>query len=642
MKKNVCRTAVSVSPLIVAALAALSSVPGCVEEPPPFDPRAAQAFELHGDDEVREGPKFVLPTEPVTPYIPGVTPETPLNQYRRMEVLKGPAIRLTLQQAVHRAMVNNEEVRVASFDTAIDQTRILEAEANFDPTLIADMSFQRVDKSTPGSEVALLAANANPNTTDAAKAFPTDVISRTQEQALSISDIGFKDNLPAGGTIQLTEQVSSTWTNPPSGLLQQYYQNDILLQLTQPLLQNFGVEVNRARITIAQNNSRISMLDFRNTVEKTVLSIEQTYWQLVQAQRDVVATRQLLQSYGVLRDKLYHRYRQGADVTESQLGQVNAETSNREGQLIQLEYKVATLSASLKQLMNDPAYPVSGAAIIEAVDDGTEMPMHFNLDDQIETGMQNRYELGQQQVRVASAEVAVMVAKNNLLPSLNLQLNADVDGLGRDINNAFSAQGQFNRLGYTGGFQFSFPLGNRAAGAIWQRSLLQRMQAIHSYVGLVNQIALDVRNASLSVDESWFFLTKARDARLQYELTLKDLQKLEDKGDQPYTFDSLFVELQIRQSLLASQLSEHQALNDYNYAIATLEKAKGTILRFDNVIMEQEQLPFGMNVKGNPVPRQLWEGTLRPTPETPVMPVVTPPAGQPYQLPGGPVPATQP
>jgi hypothetical protein len=114
-----------------------------------------------------------------------------------MNALKGPAIKLTLQQVVHRAIINNEEIRVASFDTAIDQTRILEAEANFDPTLIADTSFQRIDKMTAGTEAAVVSPNVNVNTNNATNAFH-DIIVRYDQEALSVSDIGIKQNLPAG------------------------------------------------------------------------------------------------------------------------------------------------------------------------------------------------------------------------------------------------------------------------------------------------------------------------------------------------------------------------------------------------------------------------------------------------------------
>jgi outer membrane protein TolC len=270
------------------------------------------------------------------------------------------------------------------------------------------------------------------------------------------------------------------------------------------------------------------------------------------------------------------------------------------------------------------------------MDEGTEDPIHFNLDDQYETALENRYELGQQQARIDSAEISVDVARNNLLPSLTAQIQATVDGLGKQINQAFSKEGDFNHWGYQAGLQFSYPLGNRAAAAIWQRSLLQRMQAIASYAGLVNQIALDVKTAARQVDSTWVRLGKARDSRFQYQKVLERLHEQVQSGDQTLTFDFVFNLLQDQQQLFQAQQTEHLALNDYNFAIATLEKNKGTILRYNNVIMEQEQLPFDMSVRGGEQARELLLGIPHDGTEKPIMPVLPPPV-----LPK-PEPATQP
>jgi outer membrane protein TolC len=592
MKKCLSCAAVSVTSSLLAGLA-LSGISGCVSDPLPFDPRSAQAWELRTDTEIKAPALYPLPTTGETPYIPGETPESPTARFQRTNVPEGPPVRMPLQEVVHRAILNNMEIRVASYDTAIDQTRILEAEANFDPTVFSDINEQRIDKMTPGS----LGNVVNPKTNQ----ITTRVVNFDQEQ-LYTSDIGIRQNLPAGGKIEFKQEIDNVWSSPPRGLLSSFYQNDLSLTLTQPLLQNFGVAVNRARITIAENNARVSLLDFRKTVETTVLKIEQVYWQLVQANRDVATIEKLISSSEDLRAKLYRR--RGNDVNNIQIEQVNAENSGREYTLIQLQSHVEDLSDELKQLMNDPDYPVSGGAIITPSEEGTEMQMRFNLDDQIETAMQNRYELGQQQVRIDSAEIAVDVARNNRLPSLTAQLQATVDGLGRNLNNALDKEGDFNHLGYQAGLQFTFPLGNRAAAAIWQRSLLQRMQAIVSYAGLVNQIALDVTTASRQVDTTWFRLGKARDSRLHYEKLVAD-QTIQDRsGDVPFTSDSVFVRLQNQNFLATAEQTEHQALNDYNYAIANLEYVKGTLLRYNNVMIEQEQLPFDMQAKGNPTVRQ--------------------------------------
>ena len=592
MKKSLCRSAVSVSPWMLAGVT-LAALSGCVQDPPPFDPRMARAWELRTDTEVKPRPLYPLPTTAESPYEPGQTQDMSSVRRQSLAIPEGPPVRMSLQEVMHRAIVNNMEIRVASYDTAIDQTRILEAEANFDPTVFSDINFQRIDKGTPGSLGNVIDHKTN--------TLITRVINFDEEQ-LFTSDVGLRQNLPAGGKAELKQEVDNTWSNPPRGLLPSFYQNDLTFTLTQPLLQNFGIAVNRARITIAQNNSRVSLLDFRKTVEDTVLKIEQVYWQQVQAERDVETVKKEIAMSQTLYKVLHDRAVQ--DVTNSQLEEINGRIASREVTLIQLVNHVADLSDQLKQLMNDPDYPVSGAAIITPTDDGTEAALHFNLDDQIETAMENRYELGQQQVRIDSAEIAVDVARNNRLPSLNAQLQATVDGLGAQVNEAFSKEGDFNHWGYQAGLQFQYPLGDRAAAAIWQRSLLQRMQAIASYAGLENQVAEDVAVAARAVQADWARLNKARESRLQFEHLLADLAVQDKSGDAKFTFETVDIRLNNQEELAQAEQAEHQALNDYNFAIATLEKSKGTILRYDNVIMEQEQLPFDMAVKGDPVLKQ--------------------------------------
>ena len=81
------------------------------------------------------------------------------------------------------------------------------------------------------------------------------------------------------------------------------------------------------------------------------------------------------------------------------------------------------------------------------------------------------------------------------------------------------------------------------------------------------------------------------------EKTLADLQRQQDAGDLPFTSESVQLRLDYQERLAQAEQDEHQAMYDYSFAIATLEKAKGTILRYNNVVMEEEQMPL-MGVNG--------------------------------------------
>jgi outer membrane protein len=602
MNKRSRKVAVSLRLLALAAGAGLASIvlTGCAQDPAPFDPREAQTWERSTDSEVKLRTLRPLPTTVEAPYLnaPGDTAgaTTLPAEYGRetLNVPEGPPVPMSLQEVIHRTVVNNLDIRVASYDTAIDQTRVLEAEANFDPSVFADASVEHIDKDTPGVDSAIPGKTAGFNSTNA-NVFQ-GILTRLDQETISTVDVGLRQNLPTGGKIELKQTWTNSYFDPARGLLNPYYQNDLTMQLTQPLLQNFGIAVNRARITIAVNNQRISLLDFRKTLEETVLKVEQTYWQLVQAERDYQTVKNLISASEETAHILIQRG--GTDVTAIPIQNALSQTDSRKLALIQLQGHIADLSDTLKQLMNDPQYPISSSGIITPLDRGTEEPLHFNLDDQIETAMENRYELGQQQVRVDSSEIAVDVARNNLLPQLNALVTGGVDGLGSNLGNSMQSEGQFNRLGYSVGLQFVFPLGNRAANAVWQRSLLQRLQAIVSYGALVKTVTLDVKTAARAVDYAWFRLREAKKASLSAEDLVSKDRKHRNAGDVPISADSVFEELEYQQQLASAEQAEHQANNDYNYAIANLEKAKGTLLRYNNVLMEQDLMPSGAELTG--------------------------------------------
>ena len=69
-----------------------------------------------------------------------------------------------------------------------------------------------------------------------------------------------------------------------------------------------------------------------------------------------------------------------------------------------------------------------------------EEPIRFDLEDQIDTALENRFELGQQQLRVDSASVAALVGKNNLLPRLDAVGSISFGGLRQDFGDTTSDQ----------------------------------------------------------------------------------------------------------------------------------------------------------------------------------------------------------
>jgi outer membrane protein TolC len=485
-------------------------------------------------------------------------------------------VRMPISEIMQRAAANNSEVRVAGYEPAINETKIVEDEAHYDPIFFSNVRYDKQFDRTPGTVI------PDPNN-------PTTNITITvEDNNIYTAEVGVKQYLPSGGQISLSQQMTSSYYNPVRYVLNNYFDQQLKLQLTQPLLRQFGYEVNWARITIARNDQRISLLDFRKSLEDNTNELEKDYWQLYEAQQEVEVQEALLEQTRELANLLWEQSIIGGKATHVEASQGVAAVYQREQLLVRAKAHAQDLSDDIKRRMGDPEFPVAGPIVILPADLPVEESVHFDLQDQIDTAMLNRLELGQQQIRINSSEVAKQVAFNGLYPKLDFVASAAVQGLSHDFSTAFSDQLSKGHGIYSAGLQLEIPLGNREGWAIYRRAQLQRMQAIEAYRNLMNQIDEDVTTAVREVDTTWGELRAARQARFRQQDVLDGLNQRRLSGVQ--RLDPEFIQLSLDQQerLAESRRQEATAVSNYNIALARLEKAKGTILRYNNIIMKEE------------------------------------------------------
>ena len=96
----------------------------------------------------------------------------------------------------------------------------------------------------------------------------------------------FKQQIVTGGDYELrfisrgTKRRRSI-SGPTRRLANPRYQGTLQLTFTQPLLRNFGIEVNTALIRQAQNTEEIARQQLLQTILNTVFAVQQGYWELV-------------------------------------------------------------------------------------------------------------------------------------------------------------------------------------------------------------------------------------------------------------------------------------------------------------------------------------------------------------------------
>jgi len=558
----------------VAMAAAMVVIGGCSSSNEgQFDPRSMGDLNRQASKEYTHDPLKPLPTTLRSQFLPDQRgkPETPPEPPVKTPLVPaGETVRLSLREVEQRAVANNLNVRVSGYNPAIDESRVTEAEARFDPEAFV-------------------------NTTFTANRPAVTQITGPGYDALQLQG-GLRQLLPSGGQMEVS--VSPTRYNflDPDGVNQgqvphasgdnTLWSTQVQAQLTQPLLQNFGYEVNQARIVINRLNQRITLLEFRKDLEDMVKNTEETYWRLAQAQRNQQILEELLQRTLDTSDIVSRRF--GQDVTLEQISNSVSRVESTRADLIRARQRVRDLSDQLKGLMNDPEFPTAGNQLILTADQPLQQLVTFDLNDTINTALLNRFDIAEQQLKVDSASVALQVAKNNELPQLNFVGSIGEAGnapdFGSSVNEMFQGQSGLN---WSAGLQFVQKLGNREARAITRRSQLQRMQAITQYQATIETATLEAKVAQREVESSWQAIGQSRSARFAAAKALDVINTLE-KGGEPLRPDFIERKLTRQQELAQAEQTEADAIASYNIAIADLEKKKGTLLRYNNIVMDKK------------------------------------------------------
>src|SRR3954468_11777447 len=121
-----------------------------------------------------------------------------------------PVVRLTLQEVIQRTVANNKDVAVAGYEPAIDETRVVEAEARFDPTFFANVTYNESKNIEPSSSF-----------------IPQDPFNAQTFTTLS-EQVGVRQNLFGGGQAELSvrnERIRIGQDLPNS--VNPYYLNEI-------------------------------------------------------------------------------------------------------------------------------------------------------------------------------------------------------------------------------------------------------------------------------------------------------------------------------------------------------------------------------------------------------------------------------
>ena len=503
----------------------------------------------------------------------------------RLGVTSDNTVTLSLNDAVKRALENNNDIEVARDDVRIAEQQLIAFEGVYDPFIVFRPTYDK---------------RIEPQTSRFSGSTVSGTISRTTYSANPAISKLFSFG---GGSYELSFNNTKQITDSTASVFNPVYSGNLGLTFTQPLLRNRSIDNNRRQIRIQKKRLEQSDADFRLRTIDVISQVQRAYWDLVFALRD---QQNQLANLNLSRENLRRVEAQIAVGTQAPLAraEVQTELANRESALLVAVQNVSIAENNLKRLIvKDPTAP-EWTAQITPTDTPTFDESPVNLPQALKEARENRPELRRLRLQNDINSIDIQYFKNQTKPQIDLTGTIATTGLAGtaqpvpDPNNpgqillppANLIGGNAKMLSNLFGFDtrnivlgatISFPLRNRTAEANLAGARIQREQLEATLRSQDQVIEVDVRNAAQSVETARRRVLAAREARANAEALLEGEQRLYQVGR-----STTFLLFERENALTNARNAELRAETDYNKALADLQRATSTTLRANNIVFD--------------------------------------------------------
>jgi outer membrane protein TolC len=592
---------------------------------------------------------------PIAPYKPRYLSAPNLSNTSRIDQLMHDGkLYLSLNDAIALALENNLDIAIARYNLNIADTDILRSKAG---AAVLGVPIGIV-QNTPGGGVGGLGGQVGSGTggtslgaggagagagglngstlgfgpqitsfdpivtgtlqSDHSHILPTSTFSPASAQNTTTGNFTYTQGFTWGTNLAVGFTNSrTTLGNSPFTTLSPQLRSGFNFQLTQHLLQGFGLAGNTRFIRIAKNNRELSDVAFRLQIITTVNQIQSMYWDLVYAYENA---RVQQESLAFAQKTLSDTKKQVEIGSLAPIEVVRAQSTVAQDQQV---LTVALTNLQLQQLLMKNALSrtlrdqiLAGAEVIPT--STMEIPADEAIQptqDLVASALQHRAELVESRITLNTTELSNKAVRNALLPSLDLFAYYGGAGLGgtqnpsnlcanqplaeqssgfcAGPNGATIPPGQTlvpiaPTVGYGGtlnqlvnstasdkgmGIQLNIPIRNRTAQATQIRSELEYQQAQMALQQAENRINIEVRNAQFGVEQNRASVASAQAAVDYAKQSLDAEQKKYQFGTSTTT-----AVLQTQSALATAESTLMSAMAAYEKSRIELDRAVGTTL----------------------------------------------------------------
>jgi outer membrane protein TolC len=473
------------------------------------------------------------------------------------------AVRLTLADAVRRAVEHNPELAIVRLGTEVEAERVGESRGAFTPVFSSTVG--RSNIVTPPSNLLLGEGGVDVK----------DLFSST----------GVRQRLPWGaGTWSVSWEASRTTTNNPISSFDPALLSGFQIGFSQPLLKDRKIDAAREQYIIAKRNQESSELRFRESVVQTVAAVKQAYWTL----KATVANVNVQQRSLELAEELARQNKVRVDagqIPPLDLVQAEAEVAQRREGVIRANATAGDAEDTLRRLIMDPADASFWQVRIEPSEepsDGGRLP---DVDAAVANALKGRYDLARAGVEMEKARTNVEFLGNQKLPDVRLEASYRGRGLGgtqllrtggfpgtiagsrdRSFGDSLGQAFTPDYPAWSFGVTVSYPLGRSYEEASLARAEVERRQVGHRIASMRLQAAESVRQAGRQVRSASERVDAARAGTGLAQQRLDTEQRRYDVG-----LSTTFLVTQAQRDLLQAQVNLLQTMFDYESSLVKFE-----------------------------------------------------------------------
>lgn len=507
------------------------------------------------------------------------------SQQALADLIRSGALPLTVGDVINLMLDNNLDIGVNRLSPRSTEFLIETLYRPFEPTLHLQA---QVDRNTSPSTSQLIGAPA-------------------LSQLRHAYTIGFGQTLATGTNVGVDFTINRASSNSTFNTFNPSWQGVIRYSFNQHLLRDYGRLNNTRQIRVAQNNQKISELQFERQLIDLVTQGQRLYWDLVFAAEDLkVKQRSMDLAQKTLSDNRIQV--EIGTLAPIDVVQAESEVATRREQFVVSTYSQSQTEDQIKKLISpqgDPGMLLARLSPAQTV----RRPMPSDVppvEEGIKIALENRPEMRQLDLELQNRDIDLVYAKNQLLPTLDIFGTYSQNGVGGrfkelsgfgpgatvvreekgGLGDAFGQLFGYDFTGYSVGVSIQIPLRNRAAQGEHARATTEKRIVENRVTATAQQIALEVRNAMTQVEMNRARIEAAEKARELAERRLDAEQKKFELGASTIRFV-----LEEQRNVTQAQTNDIAALVNYTKALVDLDRSMGMTLRKNNIEIEKTLNP---------------------------------------------------